>query len=69
MLAALYKLTKNIFSCVLLHASSNALGDLFAESTLADPVNIKLIVIYLVMIIASIIIGTIVEKKNNMLIG
>jgi len=67
-LAALYKLTKNIFSCVLLHASSNALGGLFAESTLADPVTIKLIVIYLVMIIVSIIIGAIVDKKNKILI-
>ena len=68
-LAALYKLTKSVFSCVLIHASSNALGGMFTENTLINPIGIKLIAIYLILIFASIIIYTVVDKKNKILIG
>ena len=68
-LAALYKLTKSVFACVLIHASSNAFGNIFTMDILTRPIGIKLIVTYLILIFASIVIGAVVDKKNKTLLG
>lgn len=68
-LAALYKLTKSVFACVLLHAWANVLGGMFTTDNLTSPIDIKLIIIYLIKIFASIIICAAIDKKSKTLIG
>lgn len=64
-LATLYKLTKNVFAVVLLHAWGNTLGGMFTLDILTKPIDIKLITIYIVEIIAAIIVFTIIDKKKQ----
>jgi len=68
-MASLYKLTKSVFACVLFHSWSNALGNIFSMDFLADPPNLKLILICAPQIIAAIIIYVIVvvsKKKKGL---
>lgn len=64
-IAVLYKLTKSVFACVLLHAWTNVLGGMFTRDILENPVDAKLLVIYGIEIIASIIIFYIADKKEK----
>jgi membrane protease YdiL (CAAX protease family) len=65
LLGAVYKLTKSVFACVLIHAWSNALGAVFSLDDLNDPINMKSIIIYLLLIVLSIIIYYTVNKKQE----
>jgi len=67
-LAALYKLTKNIFVCVILHAFGNALGNIFTLDILINTPDIINITVCAVMIIASTIIWTAVDKREKSLL-
>lgn len=64
-LATLYKLTESVFACLLMHAWVNVLGGMFTRGTLENPVDIKLLVIYIVEIILSIVIFSLVDKKSK----
>jgi len=65
-LALLYKLTKSVFACVLLHAWTNILGGMFTRSTLEMPVNITVLFIYGLEIVVAIIIFYVVNFKAKM---
>jgi hypothetical protein len=58
-LAMIYKMTKNIFSCVLFHAWTNALYSVFEIE-----MNLGFIVFYIVEVIAVIVI-CLLEKDNK----
>jgi len=61
-IATLYKLTKSVFACVLLHAWCNVLGGgMFSIDTLTNVPNAKLIVIYILEIAASIIVDRVLR--------
>ncbi|MCL2697160.1 MAG: CPBP family intramembrane metalloprotease [Oscillospiraceae bacterium] len=64
-MAALYKLTRNVFSCVFYHAWSNALGGIFTLDMLTQPPNVKLIVVCAVQITAAIIVYIIAAGKQK----
>ena len=64
-LAALYKLTKSVFACVLLHAWSNALGTSFTLDFLTNTPDMKLIMVYILEIAIAIIICLIADKTKN----
>ncbi len=64
-LATLYKLTKSVFACILLHAWSNVLGGMFTSNNLTGSMDIKLITIYLIMIVASIFICIVMDQKSK----
>lgn len=66
-LAALYKLTKSVFACIFLHAWCNVLGGMFTMDTLTKTPDAKLIIIYILEIVAAIVIWTIVDKNNKTL--
>jgi len=68
-MAALYKLTKSVFACVLFHSWSNALGNVFSMDYLVDPPDFKLIVICTLLIIPAIIICVFVDKKKKELVN
>jgi hypothetical protein len=62
-LAMIYKMTKNIFSCVLFHAWTNALYSVFEIE-----MNLGFIVFYIVEVIAVIVICLLVkDSKTNIL--
>jgi membrane protease YdiL (CAAX protease family) len=67
-MAALYKLTKSVFACVLFHSWSNALGNIFSSDLLLIPPDFKLIVICTLQIITAIIICVFVDKKRKGLV-
>ena len=62
-MAALYKLTKNVFACVLFHSWTNALGIVFSNDILINPPGFKLIAIFAPQILAAIVICFIIENK------
>lgn len=64
-LAAVYNLTKSVFACILVHAWINALGAVFSLNNLTDPVHMKTIAIYAVIIVLSIALFYITGKKNR----
>lgn len=67
-LAALYKLTKSVFACVLVHAWCNVLTSMFTANTLMNMPDAKLIIVNSLEIIASIAIisvHTIVSKNKQ----
>lgn len=61
--AAAYKLTKCVFTCVLIHAWLNLLGGIFVGSRLTGFPNMQVIIIYIIEIIVSIIIVALVDRK------
>ena len=63
--AALYKLTKSVFACILLHAWSNVLSQMFTMDMLTKQPDIKLIALYAIEIIASILIFAYADKRNQ----
>lgn len=64
-LAALYKVTKSVAACIFFHAWVNVLGGMFTSDILENPIDVKLIIIYLVMIVASIIVFLVADKKSR----
>jgi membrane protease YdiL (CAAX protease family) len=64
-LAAVYKLTKCVFACVIIHAWSNVLNGLFIGSPLVSLPGMRVILIYLLEIIVSIIIIQLAVKKSK----
>ena len=64
-MAALYKLTKSVFACVLFHSWSNALGSVFSMDTIINPPGFKLIYVCAIQIVASIAIYIFVDKKKK----
>jgi len=62
-LALLYKLTKSVFACVLLHAWVNVLGGMFTRKTLEAPVDFKVLFIYGIEIVLTIIAFYVVDSK------
>ncbi|GHU62039.1 CAAX amino protease [Clostridia bacterium] len=67
-LAVLYKLTRNVFACVMLHAWSNVLGSMFerGQSELPDA---KTLVLYSIEIVLSIAIYVAVSRNDSGLRG
>lgn len=69
-LSALYKLTKNVFACVVLHAWCNVLTSMFTANTLMNVPDTKLIVVYIIEIIvaiAAVAIHAFVGRSNTKL--
>ena len=65
-LAALYKLTKCVFACILLHAWCNVLGGgVFSFDILINVPSVKLLAIYVMEIIAAIVVWYIADKQSN----
>jgi membrane protease YdiL (CAAX protease family) len=64
-MAALYKLTKNVFAVVLFHSWTNALGGIFSMDMILTPPGITLIIVAAVQIITSIVICLFVDKNNR----
>ena len=64
-MAALYKLTKCVFACVLFHSWTNALGNIFSMDFLSIPPDFKLFIICTLQIITAIIICVFVDKKRK----
>jgi len=64
-MAALYKLTKSVFACVLFHSWSNALGNVFSMDFLVDPPDLKLFIICVPQIIAAIIICVFADRVKK----
>jgi len=64
-IAVLYKLTYSVFACVLLHAWTNVLGGMYTRDALEKPVDFKLLVVYGIEIIVSIIIFWVADKKEK----
>lgn len=65
LLATVYKLTKSVFACILIHAWSNALGTVFSLNNMTDPINTKIILIYAVLICLSIVVFYTADKKEK----
>jgi len=65
-MAALYKLTKSVFACVLFHSWSNALGSIFLLDITLNPPSFKLITVCVIQIAASIVICVFVDKKKKL---
>ena len=63
-LAALYKLTKSVFACVLLHAWGNALGASFKLDFLTNTPDMKLLVVYTLEIFIAILFCLILKRKS-----
>jgi len=64
-MATLYMLTKCVFTCVLFHSWSNALGSVFESDTFLNPPSRKLIIICAIQIIASTTIYIIKKNKES----
>jgi len=65
-LAALYKLTKSVFACVLFHAWCNVLGGgVFTFDMLTNAPSVKLIVIFIIEIVAAIVVWQIVDRRSK----
>ena len=62
-LATLYKLTRSVFACVFLHAWANVLGGMFTRDIFENPVDLKLLAVYLIQIGAAILVFYIADKK------
>jgi len=62
-LVAAYKLTHCVFTCVLLHAWTNVLSGIFIENSLTSLPGVRLMVIYLLEVIASLLIIYLAGKK------
>ncbi len=64
-LGLLYRLTKSIFACIMLHAWGNVLQDMFTRSALTDPVSIKMAVIWGVEILIAIIVSFLTDALEK----
>lgn len=65
-IAALYKLTKSVFACILFHAWVNVVtGSMFTTDALTEPLNIERITFYAVLIITATVICTMIDKKKH----
>lgn len=64
-LAALYKLTKSVFSCVLVHAWCNVLTSMFTVNTLMNRPDARLIMVYALEILAAIAIVTVCDRIDK----
>lgn len=64
-LGTLYKITKNVFSCVLLHAWGNVLGSMFIGNSVHNSLDKKLLIIYFIEIILCIVLFYTFDKKEN----
>jgi len=66
-LGTLYKLTKNVFMCVLLHAWGNVLGSMFIGDAVYSPPSFFLLFVYLIEIVIFVIIFSIADRKKKIL--
>jgi len=64
-MAALYKLTKNVFAIVLFHSWTNAIGSVFSMDIILNPPGFALIAVCAIQIVVSIAIYMFVDKKRN----
>jgi CAAX amino terminal protease family. len=64
-LAALYKLTRCVFACSLLHAWSNVLSAMFILYSTDIRLDSRLIVMSLLEVIAAIVIWTLADRKEK----
>ena len=65
LMAALYKLTKNVFAIVLFHSWTNAIGGVFSMDIILNPPSFTLIAVCAIQIVVSIAIYIFVNKKNH----
>lgn len=64
-LGLLYRLTKSIFACVLLHAWGNLLQGMFTRSALTHPVSIKMAVLWGSEILMAIIVSMLITRLKK----
>ena len=64
-MAALYKLTKNVFAIVLFHSWTNAIGGIFSMEIILTPPGFTLIAIFAIQIIVSVVIYIFVDKNKS----
>ena len=62
---ALYRLTKSVFTCVLVHAWSNAMEPIFAFDYFNNPVDMKMILIFAAEICLSVIVFYIADRRQK----
>lgn len=65
--AAIYKVTKSVFACVMYHAFMNAIGAVYKWNALFDtfPNKIGMIVYYCIALVAAIIIWELADRKEK----
>jgi len=65
-LAALYKLTKSVFACILLHAWCNVLGGgMFSFDMLTSMPDVKMIVIFVLEIAAASVVWEMADRREK----
>jgi len=64
-MAALYKLTKNVFAIVLFHSWTNAIGSIFSMEIILTPPGFTLIAIVAIQIVVSVVIYIFVDKNKS----
>lgn len=64
-LGTLYKLTKNVFMCMLLHAWGNVLGAMFTGNSVHNSPDVLLLIIYLIEIILCMAVYYFIDKNGN----
>ncbi len=64
-LGTLYKITKNVFSCILLHAWGNVLGSMFIGNSIHNTPDKLLLTVYLIEIIICVVCFNIFDKRSN----
>jgi len=65
LMAALYRLTKNVLAIVLFHSWTNAIGSIFSMDIIIYPPGFKLIIFCAILIAVSIIIYVFVDKTKK----
>lgn len=64
-LGTLYKLTQNVFMCMLLHAWGNVLGSMFTGSSVHNAPDALLLTVYLVEIVLCVMAYYLMSKNPN----
>jgi membrane protease YdiL (CAAX protease family) len=64
-MAALYKLTKNVFAVILFHSWTNAIEGIYSMDIILTPPGFSLITIVAMQIIVSVAIYVFVDKNNS----